>query len=301
MRETRRDTVLAVTGSVLVHLLLVAVFVASMWWPSKAGRAGAGGAITAEMVDARALPSAVRQALRNAPEPLPEPSPPEPEPLPEPLEEQPEAQEQLLNPDDVSQDEVRADAEAAETAAREQEAKMRQGQVDLDAERKQEEEQRNRVEQQRAAELRRIQAERERLRREQAEAQANLDAIALREANRASNAAASAAANTRPASAPGIGAGDDGLLGRYAAAIQADVEPQWRRSAGTRPGQLCNVRVVQARGGIVRSAKVEPGCPYDEEGKRRVENAIMLASPLPYDEFREVFQRELVIEFEAPP
>lgn len=301
MRETRRDTVLAVTGSVLVHLLLVAVFVASMWWPSKAGRAGAGGAITAEMVDARALPSAVRQALRNAPEPLPEPSPPEPEPLPEPLEEQPEAQEQLLNPDDVSQDEVRADAEAAETAAREQEAKTRQGQVDLDAERKQEEEQRNRVEQQRAAELRRIQAERERLRREQAEAQANLDAIALREANRASNAAASAAANTRPASAPGIGAGDDGLLGRYAAAIQADVEPQWRRSAGTRPGQLCNVRVVQARGGIVRSAKVEPGCPYDEEGKRRVENAIMLASPLPYDEFREVFQRELVIEFEAPP
>lgn len=301
MRETRRDTVLAVTGSVLVHLLLVAVFVASMWWPSKAGRAGAGGAITAEMVDARALPSAVRQALRNAPEPLPEPSPAEPEPLPEPLEEQPEAQEQLLNPDDVSQDEVRADAEAAETAAREQEAKTRQGQVDLDAERKQEEEQRNRVEQQRAAELRRIQAERERLRREQAEAQANLDAIALREANRASNAAASAAANTRPASAPGIGAGDDGLLGRYAAAIQADVEPQWRRSAGTRPGQLCNVRVVQARGGIVRSAKVEPGCPYDEEGKRRVENAIMLASPLPYDEFREVFQRELVIEFEAPP
>ena len=301
MRETRRDTVLAVTGSVLVHLLLVAVFVASMWWPSKVGGGGASGAITAEMVDARALPSAVREALRDAPEPLPEPPEPEPAPLPEPLEEQPEAQEQLLDPDDISQDEVLAEAEAAEKAAREQEAKVRQGQVDLDAQRKQEQEQRNRVEQQRAAELRRIQAEREKARREQAEAQANLDAIARREASRASNAAATSAANDRTASTQGIGSGDDGLLGRYAAAIQADVEPQWRRSAGTRPGQLCNVRVVQARGGIVRSARVEPGCPYDEEGKRRVENAIMLASPLPYDEFREVFQRELVIEFEAPP
>lgn len=301
MRETRRDTVLAVAGSVLVHLLLVAVFVASMWWPATLDGGGGSGAITAEMVDARQLPSAVREALRDAPEPLPEPPEPEPETLPEPLEEQPEAQEQLLNPDDISQDEVLAEAEAAEQAAREQEAKVRQGQVDLDAERKQEQEQRNRMERQRADELRRIQAEREKERRIAAEAQARLDAIARREAERASNAASAAAANDRAASTPGIGAGDDGLLGRYAAAIQADVEPQWRRSAGTRPGQLCNVRVVQARGGIVRSAKVEPGCPYDEEGKRRVENAIMLASPLPYDEFREVFQRELVIEFEAPP
>lgn len=298
MRETRRDTVRAVTGSVLVHLLLVAMFVASQWWPTGRVGAGGGGAITAEMVDARALPSSMREALRNAPEPLPEPPEPEPEPLPEPLEEQPEAQEQLLNPDDVSQEEVLAEAESAQTAAREQEAKVRQGQVDLDAERKQEQEQRNRIERQRAEEIRRIQAEREKARREAAEAQANLNDIARREANRASNAAASSA----PAvGTPGIGAGDDGLLGRYAAAIQADVEPQWRRSAGTRPGQLCNVRVVQARGGLVRSAKVEPGCPYDEEGKRRVENAIMLASPLPYEEFREVFQRELVIEFEAPP
>lgn len=301
MRETRRDTVLAVTGSVLVHLLLLAMFVASLWWPTGREGRGGSGAITAEMVDARALPSAVREALRAPPEPLPEPPSPEPDPLPQPLEEQPEAQEQLLDPDEVSQDEVRADAESAEAAAREQEAKVRQGQVDLDVARKQEREQRDRIERQRAEEIRRLRAEQEKARREAAEAQANLDAIARREANRASNAASAAAASDRAASTPGIGAGDDGLLGRYAAAIQADVEPQWRRSPGTRPGQLCNVRVVQARGGIVRSAKVEPGCPYDEEGKRRVENAIMLASPLPYDEFREVFQRELVIEFEAPP
>jgi colicin import membrane protein len=45
------------------------------------------------------------------------------------------------------------------------------------------------------------------------------------------------------------------------------------------------------------SAKVDSSCPYDEAGRRSVENAVLRAQPLPYQGFESVFQRDLTFTF----
>ena len=45
------------------------------------------------------------------------------------------------------------------------------------------------------------------------------------------------------------------------------------------------------------SAKVDSSCPYDDAGKRSIENAVLRAQPLPYKGFEKVFQREVTFTF----
>ena len=89
---------------------------------------------------------------------------------------------------------------------------------------------------------------------------------------------------------------DTGLLGQYLAAVQNAVTQNWLRPDNM-PSVPCQVHITQIVGGQVLDAKVDPSCPYDEAGRRSVENAVLRAQPLPYKGFESVFQRNLTFTF----
>jgi colicin import membrane protein len=63
------------------------------------------------------------------------------------------------------------------------------------------------------------------------------------------------------------------------------------------PAVPCQVHIVQLPGGDVMSATVDPSCPYDEAGRRSVENAVLRTKTLPYAGFESVFRRNLTFTF----
>ena len=312
MRENRADTALAVVFALLLHVVpLLLLLTASLWRtpPSSA----AGEPVNADVVDVNALSASMRSALRREPEPLAQASPPaqapqEPLPeeaLPEPLEEPPEPpppeqqlqpQESLPDPDDVDQEEVKPDSASSDTAVREQEARQRQAQVDLtDRERQQQAEQRTRtamqverdlqladIRRQRAAEKRTIDLSTEKIRQ-----------MADREARRASAAAASASPP------PGNRGADPNLKAAYSKALTDAIRSNWTQPDNVSSSQVCKIVIRQIPGGEVIDAQVDPSCPYDEQGQRSVEAAVLKAQPLPYRGFESVFNGSLTINFRA--
>ena len=86
------------------------------------------------------------------------------------------------------------------------------------------------------------------------------------------------------------------LSSEYAAAIQNAVTPNWLRPDNM-PSVPCQVHIVQSPGGDVMSANVDPSCPYDDAGRRSVENAVLRTKTLPYKGFESVFQRNLTFTF----
>jgi len=316
MRETRADSTQAVVLAIALHAFLFALMFVGLWWTRDAAPiAAAGSPISAEMVDTDELSSQMRRALAREAQPLPEPEPepplpqpveedaqPLPQPLPEPVPEdspvprQQEAQDFIPEPAPVEQEKVDRDAISAETRAREQEEKKRQEQIDLTERKKQEEaeEKKRLAEQQRDEKLKKLQAERAKAEREAKLAEQKLKQIADARAQKASN---DAAASAPPP--PGNNGVDAGLQARYAAAIQEAVLRNWTRPENVPIGQRCRIYITQLPGGDVMSAKVDPSCPYDELGRRSVEAAVLKAKPLPYAGFESVFQRNLILNFEA--
>jgi len=316
MRETRADSTQAVVLAIALHAFLFALMFVGLWWNRDAAPiAAAGSPISAEMVDTSELSTQMRRALARDPEPLPEPEPepappqveeeeaaPLPQPIPEPAPQespvprQQEAQDFVPEPSPIEQEEVDRNAIAAEKREREQEEKRRQEQIDLTERKKQEEAERKfrLAEQQRDEKLKKIQAERARAEREAKLAEQKLKQIADLRAKQASE---DAAASAPPP--PGNEGVDTGLRARYAAAIQEAVLRNWTRPENVPLGQRCRIYITQLPGGDVMSAKVDPSCPYDELGRRSVEAAVLKAKPLPYAGFESVFQRNLILNFEA--
>ncbi|MDN5781628.1 MAG: cell envelope integrity protein TolA, partial [Luteimonas sp.] len=222
--------------------------------------------------------------------PIPEPAPQE-----SPVPKQQQAQDYVPEPAPVEQEKVDRNAISAETREREQEEKRRQEQIDLTEQKKQEEAERKfrLAEQQRDEKLKKLQAERAKAEREARLAEQKLKQIADVRAKQASDQAASAPPP------PGNNGVDAGLSARYAAAIQEAVLRNWTRPENVPQGQRCRIYITQLPGGDVMSAKVDPSCPYDELGRRSVEAAVLKAKPLPYAGFESVFQRNLILNFEA--
>lgn len=86
------------------------------------------------------------------------------------------------------------------------------------------------------------------------------------------------------------------LADEYMAAIQNAVTPNWLRPDNM-PALPCQVHIVQSPGGDVMSATVDSSCPYDDAGRRSVENAVLRTKTLPYKGFESVFQRNLTFTF----
>jgi colicin import membrane protein len=89
---------------------------------------------------------------------------------------------------------------------------------------------------------------------------------------------------------------DSNLISEYKAAIQNAVTPNWLRPANI-PNLPCLVHIVQSPGGDVLSVNVDSSCPYDEAGRRSVENAVLRTKTLPYKGFESVFQRNIPFNF----
>jgi colicin import membrane protein len=85
----------------------------------------------------------------------------------------------------------------------------------------------------------------------------------------------------------------------YVAALQNAITQNWLRPDNIPPGVVCPVEIVQIPGGQVISAKVQPGCPFNDVAKASVENAVLRSSPLPYKGFEKEFKRDIIFEFKV--
>jgi len=90
---------------------------------------------------------------------------------------------------------------------------------------------------------------------------------------------------------------DSGLRAQYQAAIQNVLKQNWTGPDNIPAGQLCLLHIIQLEGGQVMSAKVDPSCPYDDAGKKSVEDAALRANTLPYKGFESVFSRNVDMYF----
>jgi colicin import membrane protein len=305
MKETPADTAQAFILAVLLHLALFAVLFIGLWWTRSAAPVAAG-AISAELMDASQLSSAMRRTLQQQPVPLPvekvepEPEPePLPEPLPEPVEPQAKPQDFIPVPDDVNQEAVTEQPTPTTTEEKKpQEAKQRQEQVDLTEQERQQAVQRNQkmveMEIQRQKQLEDIRRRRAAASHEAALAEQRLAQLA----NARSRDAAEAAAAT-DAQATGANGVDEGLQARYKAALMAAILAKWTRPDTVPLGATCKLVIRQLPGGQVMGVEVTSPCSYDEQGRRSIEAAVLKAQPLPYAGFEPVFSRTLNLNFRA--
>ena len=280
---------MAVLQAAGLHLgLLVLLWVGVDLPRESVAEAARGEAVSADLAAASDLSASMQRALRRDPEPLPqpiaepEPLPPDPETPPEVLPDPPvEAlPPPVPDPAPVEQELVQRDADSAQVADvdREQEEKRRQvEQAELDA-------QRRRMEA--LAEIRR-----------QRELAARERTMAEQRAQQLNDARNSATSPTRPP--PGNPDSRSIENAQSQVALKNAILRQWTRPESVRLGQECQVLIRQIPGGEVVSVEISPSCPYDEQGRRSVEAAILKASPLPYAGFEDVFVRNPVLKFRA--
>ncbi|HSD16996.1 MAG TPA: cell envelope integrity protein TolA [Thermomonas sp.] len=282
MKESRADNRVALLQAVGLHVALFALMFAGLHWTrSPVAEAAHGEVIEADLVSVSDLSASMQRALRREPEPLPQPIV-EPEPLPEPVVEPPveELPPPEPDPDPIEQEQVQREADSAQVAQvdREQEEKRkRPEQAELDAQR------------QRMAALAEI-------RRQRALA-AQERTMAEQKAQQLNDARNASATPTRPP--PGNPDSRSVENAQYQVALMNAILRQWTRPESVALGQVCQVLIRQIPGGEVVSVEISPSCPYDEQGRRSVEAAILKASPLPYAGFEDVFVRNPVLKFRA--
>ena len=233
------------------------------------------------------------KAVKVKPVPNTVPPPPTVTP-PKPTPEKP-AVSQLppppKHPDTVDQERVVEDAALkAEEAKKVQEEKERQRQAELDAQAaKKKEEERKKLDAI-FAKMAAASAQTRQLDNKAKQAQQQLADLKNAQDNARSdlpNASQLQTGNNSP---------DSDLSSEYAAAIQNAVTPNWLRPDNM-PDVPCKVHIVQSPGGDVLRANVDPSCPYDEAGRRSLENAVYRTKTLPYKGFESVFRRELTLIF----
>ena len=300
-----------------LHVLVALLFWVAWWWsPQRQVEPAAGSpVIEASLVMSQADVAAAQQRAEDAPKPEPLPQPvqemaeeetaPPPQPLPEPRPQeapvapQQKAQDFIPVPDTVEQDAARRDAIAREKAEREQEERRRQEQVDLTAERERQKAAENQrrlaaqAEEEKQKKLAELRAQREKAARERELAEQRVRQLQQVQQRQAATPAPPSQGT------PGQGGTSEDLTARYAAAIQEAVLGQWIRPDTVPLGQRCRVSIRQIPGGEVIDVEVQPGCPFDEAGRRSLEAAVLRAKPLPYRGFESVFQRTLILNFEA--
>ena len=211
------------------------------------------------------------------------PTPPKPttQPLPPPPE----------HPDTKDQERVVQDAaQKAEDAKKEQEEKQRQRQSELDAEAA-----KKKAEEQKKVDDLFAKLDAAQNQSRQADSKAKQAKQQLADLKNAQDNGLPDVPNAAQRQT-GTNGNDNSLLAQYQAAIQNAVTQNWLRPDNM-PNTPCIVHIVQLVGGDVMSAKVDSSCPYDDAGKRSIENAVLRAQPLPYKGFEKVFQREVTFTF----
>ncbi len=274
----------ALGWSLAIHFVILALlFVGMRWSQSQKPLSVAGPIVEASLVidpDAKTPP---------APKPKPKPTPPKPKPKPEPVPETPKPPEPEPEPeappppaDDLRDQEMVDELGLLEEADREREEEelRRREQIELEEIERME---RERRQQDRRRERQEQLEDIERERREEEERRMD----ELLEEERAAEGAPR----------PGNEGVDESLLAQYAMALSQVIESNWTRPDTVPLGMKCKIVIIQAPGGEVVGARVDPSCPYDEIGRRSLEAAVMRASPLPYNGFEDVFDPQLNLTF----
>ena len=301
--ESTADQLRAFGLSVLFHAALVGLFwLGARYMLTVPDESAVGEPIQATLQASKADLARVQAAIEaseKAPvEPEPEPAPAKPQPLPEPIPQtsdvplQPTPQAPQDQPDTVDQERIaRVAAEKADALAREQEARVRQEQVDLtqDILRQQVAERRQRMREQ----LAEIQREREEAAKRTKREEQRLQQLA----DLSADAAAPARAPARPAADTGNGGKDKGLLAIYMAAMLQTADQNWNH-IGAPELTNCKVRFRQLRGGEIINVEFI-SCPYDEQGREFVDRALR-KMPMPYAGFEPVFEPVVVLTFCYP-
>ncbi|WNL45424.1 cell envelope integrity protein TolA [Dyella sp. BiH032] len=226
--------------------------------------------------------------------PIPDTTPPPPTvPPPTPQEQAPVVKTlppPPEHPDIKDQEKVVADAlQKAEDAKREQEQRERQRQAELDAQAAKQKEEKKKLDDL-FAQMDKAEQARQKLENKAKQAKQQLDDLKDAKDDGEANLPKADQRQT------GQSGPDNSLLAQYQAAIQNAVTQNWLRPDNM-PSIPCVVHIVQLPGGDVMSAKVDSSCPYDEAGKRSIENAVLRAQPLPYKGFESVFKRNIDFTF----
>jgi len=276
----------ALAWSLLIHALALGLlFVGLKWSESEQPLSVKGPIIEASLVidpAAEPLPPAPPKP-RPAP-PKPKPAPPKPEPKPEPQSPAPPEEEPDPAPTPERAEDPRDQQlidelglREAEDEAREQEELVLRQQIELEEEERREREQREREREEQLDDFERDRREEEERRMDE-----------LLEQERAEQ-------DAQPA--PGNEGDSQELRAQYSMALSQVIERNWTRPDTVPLGMKCRIVIIQAPGGEVVGAKVDPACPYDEIGKRSLEAAVGRASPLPYEGFEDVFNERLNLTF----
>ena len=290
MKESRADYRAALLQALGLHVVLFVLMFAGLHWSRvPIAEAAHGEVIEADLVSVSDLSASMQRALRRDPEPLPqpivepEPVPPTPDPLPDVLPEPPVEELPPPEPDPapVEQEQVQRDADSAQVAKvdREQDEKrVKPEQAELDAARR------------RAEALAEIRKQRALAAQERTMAEQRAQQL---------NDARTTPATTPSRPPPGNPDSRSAENASYQVALMNAILRQWTRPESVALGQVCQVLIRQIPGGEVVSVEISPSCPYDEQGRRSVEAAILKASPLPYAGYESVFVRNPVLKFRA--
>lgn len=296
--ETSRDQTRALVYAIGVHLFAGLLMFAGLLFNTPSKPVISGGAIEAVLVDmnvGRPLPKPASQAQPNPPAPKPPkpaPEPPKPEeaakPLPAPPPPPPQAK-----PDDVT--DQRPVLPTVEQEALNLERQREELRVQEEQARRQQE-----LEDQRQRQLEDIRRQRDEAARETQQAEQRLaDARDAQRAEQILNQAATPAATPEPEGNPRPGQpGEDSLESQYASLLVETIRQRWRRPAGTPVGIRCVMRVRQIIGGEVIAAEIGSPCNAPDLVRQSIIDAIERASPLPYEGFESVFNRQLELNFE---
>ncbi|WP_130617696.1 cell envelope integrity protein TolA [Dyella amyloliquefaciens] len=226
--------------------------------------------------------------------PVPDTVPPPPTVTPPPVPEVPKVKTlppPPEHPDTKDQEKVVADAlQKAEDAKKEQEEKQRQRAAELDAQAAKQKQEKQKQIDELFAKMDAADQQTKKADNKAKQAKQQMEDLKNAQDNGLANVPNAAQRQT------GNNGPDAGLLAQYLASIQNAVTQNWLRPDNM-PNTPCIVHIVQLPGGDVMSAKVDSSCPYDEAGKRSIENAVLRAQPLPYKGFESVFQRQIDFTF----
>jgi colicin import membrane protein len=228
--------------------------------------------------------------------PVPDSTPPPPTVKPPTPQEQAPVVKTLPpppeHPDLKEQERVVADAlQKAEDAKKEQEEKQRQRQSELDAQAAKQKEEKRKLDEL-FAQMDKADVARQKLENKAKQAKQQLDDIKDAKDNGEADLPRAEQRQT------GTNGADTGLKGQYLAAIQNTLKQNWTGPDSMRSSsQGCLLHIVQARGGDILSATVDPSCPFDDVGRKSVEDAARRAGQLPYKGFETVFIRNVDMVF----
>jgi colicin import membrane protein len=274
--ETLNDKVRAWVLAALVHLTVVALLLAGLFWTATAAKPTlAGPVIEAELVG---LTSAPKPRASRAPPPKPAPKPPEPKPEPTPPA--------PTRNDQIEREKIAEIAQQKATdAKRAQDEKQRQEQILLEQQEREREKQLEEIKRQREIADRKLKLEREKL--------AQLKDLQKKPAPETPPVPEAAERRT------GAAGQDSDLAAQYAAAIQNAALNNWLRPESIQ-NVVCDVHIKQIPGGELLDAHVVNPCNADPQVRDTIEQAIRRAAPLPYKGYETVFRREILFTFCYP-